>query len=202
MAKQDKQAQANAGKIDPAVANLAQFLPEGFKLEDFDVVGGLRPIITPELNQGTPIAGYIVALLDMPPREDGSKWKAILVNLLSPAKAKAGDEVISIEPGKDVLVPVGGNLGNNADLLNAASSVKQVFLGIFHVTGTLPTGKPSEMWVYEVRIAKGKAIPRTGQFALYNREPAASLPAGPAPGTDIRTADGKPAGSLVGNAQA
>jgi hypothetical protein len=196
MAK-DKQA-STVGKIDPKVAELAKFLPQGFTLDDFVVVGGLRPIVTPELNQEQPFAAKIVALLQMPPREDGSKWSAILAFLMSPAKAQAGDETVAIEAGKEVLIPVGGNLGNNADLLNAASSAENVYTGIFSVTGTLDTGKPSPMWVYEVRIAKNKPEKRTGQFALYNK-PAPELNAAPG---DVRKANGEPAGSLVGGASA
>ena len=197
MAKGQAGAQTTVGKVDPKIAELAKFLPPGFTLDDFVVVGGLRPIITPELNQEQPFAAKIVALLDMPPREDGSKWRAILGYLVSPAKARAGDETVTVEPGKEVLIPVGGNLGNNADLLNAAVSTDSVYTGIFAVTGTIDTGKPSPMWVYEVRIAKTKAEKRVGQFALYNK-PRNELPAA----GDIRDANGKPAGSMVGNASA
>lgn len=200
MAKNNQQAAGNVGKVDPKIAELAKFLPAGFTLDDFEVVGGLRPIVTPELNSEQPFAAKIVALLEMPPREDGSKWRAILAHLVSPAKASAGEETVTIEAGKEVLIPVGGNLGNNPDLLNAAVSPDSVFTGLFAVTGQLDTGKPSPMWVYEVRIAKSKPEKRIGQFALYNK-PVNQMGAGATPG-DIRDANGKPAGSLVGGATA
>ena len=195
MAKNTKQ---TAAKPEMNV-DLTKFLPEGFSLSDFDVVGGLRPICPPELNEGSPIVGWVVTLLDMPDREDGSKWQALLINLASTAKAKAGDDIVDVEPGQDVLIPVGGNLKNNADLLNAAVDPHKVVMGIFTVTGQQDVGKPSPMWTYDVRLAIKKAKTRDGAFALYNRPVAtpAQIPTTFIPRGEVMGANGKPA-QLVG----
>lgn len=150
--------------------DLSKYVPDGFDLSDFDVVGGLRPVCPPEVNQDNPVTGWIVALLDMPKRKsDGSEWRAILVQLTRPAKAKAGDDVVDVEAGKEILIPLSGSLKNNADLLNAAVDARKVTMGMFVVTGTMDIGKPSDMWVYEVRLALKKQIAREGAFALYNK---------------------------------
>lgn len=178
-----------------AMVDLAKFLPEGFNLEDFESVGGLRPICPPELNAETPVIGHVVALLDMPDRDDGSKWQALLIRLASTAQAKAGDEIVTVEAGKDILIPVGGNLKNNGDLLNAAVDQHKVTMGIFVVTGQIDVGKPSKMWSYDVKLALKKQIKREGSFALYNRPlpEVRQLVTG-----EVLNSDGSRAKSLVG----
>ena len=198
MAKTNDKAQMAKANEDTSIdlSKLAQFLPEGFDLSDFDTIGGLRPICAPEVNQGTPIMGYIVAELPMPVRKDGSAWSALLVRLISPAKAKAGNEVVTVEPGKDVLIPMGGNLGNNADLRNFAADAKNVFVGIFTVTGQQDVDKPSPMWVYDVKVNAKKPVARTGAFALYNKPAVAQLQ-GHASG-EVLNGNGQPVKSLIG----
>lgn len=184
-------------KLPGADIDLSKFLPEGFSLDDFQSVGGLRPICPPEVNAETPIVGWIVALLDMPARKaDGSAWQGLLVNLLTTAQAQTGDgEIVTVEAGKDVIIPVGGNLKVNQDLLAAAVDPRKVTCGIFSVTGKMNTGKQSDMWVYDVRLALKKQQAREGAFALYHKpaEPLASYHQG-----QVIDKDGKPVGRLVG----
>lgn len=160
------QDEKNVNKLD-----LAKFLPKGFTLDDFEVVGGLRPICPPELNQDAPIVGYVVSIIPMPKRKsDKSDWDCLLVTLLSTAQAKTSDgEIVTLEEGEDVLIPIGGSLKNNAGLLSSACDARKVVPGIFTVIGQVDTGKPSDMWEYEVRLAFKKAVPREGKFALYNK---------------------------------
>lgn len=184
-----------AKKTDTQVnVDLSKFLPEGFSLDDFEVVGGLRPICPPELNAESPVVGWVVACLPMPAREDGSQWSALLINLVSTAQAKAGDEIVTVEAGRDILIPVGGNLKNNGDLMAAAADPQRVVMGVFQVTGQQDVGKPSKMWVYEVKLALKKSIARTGAFALYNK-PTISI--GEMANQPIIGANGQPA-RLVG----
>jgi len=199
MASTKKNTPAAETSIDLAAAlkDVAQFLPEGFSLDDFQAVGGLRPICAPEYNTGKAVVGYIVAELDMPPRKDKSAWSAILVTLLSPAMAKAGEDIVEIPPGRDVLIPVGGSLRNNGDLRAAAADQESVFLGIFTVTGQIDVGKQSDMWDYDVRVALDKPKARTGAFALYNKPTAPALPAGFATG-EVLDRNGKSVHRLVG----
>ena len=183
--------------MNTILKDVAQFLPEGFSLDDFQSVGGLRPICAPEFNNAKPVLGYIVAELGMPPRKDKSTWTAILVTLLSPAMAKAGEDIVEIPPGRDVLIPVGGSLKNNGDLRAAAADQESVFLGIFTVTGQIDVGKQSDMWDYDVRVALDKPKARTGAFALYNKPAAPALPAGFATG-EVLDKNGKSVHRLVG----
>ena len=183
--------------MNTILKDVAQFLPEGFSLDDFQSVGGLRPICAPEFNNAKPVLGYIVAELDMPPRKDKSTWTAILVTLLSPAMAKAGEDIVEIPPGRDVLIPVGGSLKNNGDLRAAAADQESVFLGIFTVTGQIDVGQQSDMWDYDVRVALDKPKARTGAFALYNKPAAPALPAGFATG-EVLDKNGKSVHRLVG----
>ncbi len=196
MAKNDKK-QAAVEPTSGADIDLSKFLPEGFSLDDFQSVGGLRPICPPEVNAETPIVGWIVALLDMPARKaDGTSWQGLLINLMTTAQAQTSDgEIVTVEAGKDVIIPVGGNLKVNQDLLAAAVDPRKVTAGIFTVTGQLDVGKPSKMWVYEVRLALKKQKAREGAFALYHKpaEPLATYHQGQVIGKD-----GQAVGSLVG----
>jgi hypothetical protein len=175
--KQDKAAKAattakgNEAEHFEKKYDLAQFLPAGFSLDDFEKVGGLRPICPPEINAETPIVGYVFALLPMPKRKaDNSDWDGLLVKLLSTAQAKTVEgEIVTIEAGRDVIIPVSGALKNNQDLISAAVDPFLVTPAIFEVVGQLDTGKESKMWMYEVQLAFKKQVKRTGAFALYHK---------------------------------
>ena len=160
--------------------DLAKFLPEGFSLDDFESVGGLRPICPPHVNAGAPVVGYVVALLDMPPRKaDKTPWQGLLIHLLSTAQAEGQEgEIITVEAGKDIIIPVAGNLKVNQDLLGAAVDPRKVTAGIFTVTGTMDVGKQSEMWVYDVKLALKKQVARDGAFALYHKPQERLIPQG------------------------
>lgn len=201
------QAEAEFKKFSDA--ELAKFLPEGFSLDDFESVGGLRPICPPQVNAGAPVVGYIVALLDMPPRKaDQSNWQGLLIHLMSTAQAEGADgEIITVEAGKEIIIPVGGNLKVNSDLLNAAVDPRKVTAGIFTVVDTMDVGKQSLMWVYDVKLALKKQIAREGAFALYHKPAERLVPAAQANGGTPQFAqgqvvgkDGKPlTSSLVGS---
>ncbi len=178
--------------------DLSAFLPEGFSADDFKSVGGLRPICQPDLMQQFPVGGYIIGLLDMPKRKDGSDWQALLIELTGATKAKAGVEIVNIEKGKEVLVPLNGNLRNNPELLNAAVDPVNVYIGFLHCKGEVDVGKPSAMWDFEVKI-HSKTIKRTGKFLLNQRAPRVEvLPAAPIERGAITDSNGKSAGSMVG----
>jgi hypothetical protein len=179
--------------------DIKKFLPEGFDLSDFESVGGLRPICPPELNGETPVIGIPYALLDMPPRKsDKSAWQGILVHLLSTAQAQAGDEIVTVEKGKDIIIPVSGSLKANGDLLAAVVNTHKVTPAIFHVTGQMEVGKPSPMWVYDVKLAFKKQVPREGAFALYHRSAPVLTPAETVQRGEVLNANGQPVGRLVG----
>jgi hypothetical protein len=191
--------------------NLTAFLPKGFDAKDFDVVGGLRPICPPEsmTDPEQPTAGFVVSLLDMPDRKDGSKWSAFLVELTGNASCKVGDDIVVIPAGKEVLIPMSGKLKTNADLVSAAWDENLVYLGIFRVLGQVDVGKENPMWDFEVALHK-QTIPRTGKYALQlrtaresnaakaARDAVKQQPAAPIGKGDITDASGKSAGSMVG----
>lgn len=152
----------------PKQLNLAGLLPEGFEESDFAATGGLRPIVGPELLMEAPVVGWIVSRIEMPPREDGSKWDAFIVQLTGPCKAISDGDVIDMAKGDEVIIPISGALKNNREMTMAAMSPTQVFLGIFSVLGQKDVGRPSPMWVFDCRLHK-KTIPRVGTFALHNR---------------------------------
>lgn len=206
-AKKTTATQADASFKQWNEKELAQFLPEGFSLDDFESVGGLRPICPPQVNAGSPVVGYVVALLDMPPRKaDQSNWQGLLIHLLSTAQAEGADgEIIEVAAGKEIIIPVGGNLKVNSDLLNAAVDPRKVTAGIFTVVDTMDVGKQSLMWVYDVKLALKKQIPREGAFALYHKPAERLVPSTQANGGQqfaqgqVIGKDGKPmTSSLVG----
>ena len=179
--------------------DMKAFLPAGFTEDDFDIIGGLRPICQPETMMTHPVCGYVVALLDMPKRKDGSEWRALLIHLTGATKAKAGDDLINVEADNEVLVPVNGNLKNNPDLLNAACDSRAVYIAFLQCTGQLDVGKQSEMWNFEVKLSR-KSIVRQGRYALqqHNAVGVVSKEIPQLGKGAITDANGQPAGSMVG----
>lgn len=180
--------------------DMKAFLPEGFSEDDFDIVGGLRPICQPESMMQYPVAGFVVALLEMPQRKDKSDWRALLIHLTAATKAKAGEDIVEIEAGEEVLVPVNGNLKNNPDLLNAACDPNNVYVAMLVCTGAIDVGKQSDMWNFEVKLSR-KAIKRQGRYALHNRAVPAQLASGPSAPLErgaITDSKGQPVQSMVG----
>jgi hypothetical protein len=150
--------------------DISKFLPEGFSNEEFVTIGGLRPIVTPaiQFEKQSIVVGLLLGWVPMPPRpSDGSEWDAILVKLTGPTLAlAAGEETIEAKAGETVLIPVGGNLGNNHELYAASCDPKNVHLAIFAVTGQIKVNnQPSKMWSYDVKLHR-KSIPRTHETAL------------------------------------
>lgn len=179
----------------PAEVDMKAFLPAGMSEDDLSEVGGLRPICQPEEMQDSPVAGWVVAILDMPARKDKSEWQALLIETTGACRAKVGEEIRTIDAGEEVLIPLNGNLKNNPDLLNAAASQTHVFWAFLRCTGQVDLGKPSPMWSFLVKLNKKEPKPRTGKYALH----AVKVNVIPQLGRgDITNANGQPVGSMVG----
>lgn len=186
-----------ATKPKAADIDMKAFMPEGMSEDDLSVVGGLRPICQPEEMMGAPVGGWIIGILDMPPRKDKSEWRALLVETTGACRAKVGEEVQTIDAGEEVLIPLNGNLKNNPDLLNAAASDTHVFWGFLQCVGQVELGKPSPMWDFDVKLNKKSPKPRTGKYLLH--QSIARVEVIPQLGKDdITRANGQPAGSMVG----
>jgi hypothetical protein len=183
MAKKNEVTTNSDGHIEIDISHL---LPEGYAKDELVTVGGLRPIVGAELSfeRRSAIVGHLVALLDMPPRpslqnpNEKEPWQALLVRLSATAWAMVGADAVEVPAGKDVLVPLNGNLRQNHDLIGAAADQVNVWVGGLYVTGQVDLGVKGRnpMWNYSVQIHK-KPIPRTGAFALFNR-PTRALPPG------------------------
>jgi len=193
-------AKTNTAATAPKVEkfDMRAFLPEGFSESDFDVIGGLRPICQPETMMKYPVCGYVVALLDMPQRKDKSDWRALLIHLTGATKAKAGEDIVEVAAGEEVLVPINGNLKNNPDLLNAACDPRNVYIAWLQCVGQLDVGKASDMWNFEVKLSR-KSIQRQGRYALQQHNQVGVVKDIPQLGKgDITDANGKPQQSMVG----
>lgn len=192
-----------------AVLDMKAFLPQGMDEAELIKIGGLRPIAAAEVtyNEGAPVAGWIVAMLDMPPRlaidpakrKQGIKepWEAIVVELTAPTKAIVGEETVEIPAGKEVIIPVNANLKNNRELGLACFDPKNVFWGFFQIDPDAPQLELGEgrtaMWNYDVRLHP-KPKERTGAYALnLVRRPALN---GPAPTGQVVDESGKPVGNM------
>lgn len=191
MAKEQKKNDAKVTEDGMIKIDIGALLPEGYAKDDLVTVGGLRPIVPAEVTfeRRSPIVGYLLTVIDMPLRpkignpSEKEPWQTLLVRLTQPAFAQVGDDVKEIPAGKDVVVPINGNLRNNHDLLGAAVDQQNVWLVAMYVEGQIPMkDNKNDMWSYVVQIHK-KAIARTGPFALFNRISRA-LPPGTAKASD------------------
>lgn len=202
-------AKKDATEPKKAVLDMKAFLPQGMDEAELVKIGGLRPIAASEVtyNEGAPVAGWIVAMLDMPPRlaidpakrKQGIKepWEAIVVELTAPTKAIVGEETVEIPAGKEVIIPVNANLKNNRELGLAAHDPKNMFWGLFSIDQDNPQIELGEgrtaMWNYDVRLHR-KPKERTGAYALnVVKRPALN---GPAPTGQVVDAQGQPAGNM------
>ena len=173
MAKTNAQ-QAAAAPKSAKDFKLGASLPEGFSDDEFETIGSLRPICQPESMMDHPVGGELIALLDMPPRKDKSQWKAFLIHLLAPTMARAGEDLVEVSAGEKVLVPVSGSLKTNTELLGAACDPHRIWIVKIQCVGQIDVGKQSDMWSFDVKRSK-KTLPRTGEYALSNFQPAGML---------------------------
>ena len=183
----------------PAI-DLAAFLPEGMDNEELVDTGGLRPIVQADTMMEHPVAGWLIAVLDMPPREDKSPWRAILVETTGATRAKVGEDTnVPVEAGCEVLIPLSGNLANNSQLLDALADDASMSWGIFQTQGQVNVGKPSPMWDIKVRLhPKPKA--RTGKYLRHTVEAqfAASRRPTQLGRGEVQDTNGKAVTSMVG----
>lgn len=174
MAKDKNQTQATEGNQDDF--DYSKFLPEGFEAKELRKIGGLTPIYAGKLaleQKWSPCVGYIVAMetLDMGEDEEPKQRyrEFLIIEVSAPTKGVLGpkneQEIVDVEKGGQILMPLSGNLKNIKSLRAAAGDSKRVYVGVFRVTGQKDTGRPTEMWVIDARIHP-KTIERTGRFDL------------------------------------
>lgn len=180
--------EANPGMSEGDDFDFSKFLPEGYDAKDLRKVGGLTPIYAPKLafeQKWDPVVGFIdrVMVLDMGEeiKDEKQRYRPFLVvELTSPNKGAVGpkseQEVVSLNKGDDILVPVSGSIKNVKALEIAATDPANVYLGMFRVLGEKDlqqAGKPSPMWVIDARL-HSKTKKREGRFLLSpinSREP-------------------------------
>lgn len=176
MAKNDKNTAPAADVKDDF--DYSQFLPEGYDAKELRKVGGLTPIYAagPAYeNKWPPCAGWIVGIevLDMGGEHKDPKQRfRPFLRLESTCKTKAAvgkkreQEIVDIDVGQDILMPLSGNIRNVKEIQIASADPKNTYLGIFRVTGSRQVNdEPSEMWVIDSRLHP-KARVREGRFLL------------------------------------
>ena len=160
--------------------DLLQYLPEGMDLKDLHKTGGLTPTYSPKhaLDGAFPrVAGYIDRIMVLPTMAQGKDDEftpvmILLRELVKPTKATVGRDddrqVVDVEAGKDILIPLTGNLKNNKELINALADQSKVYFCVAKVVGQQKVNnQPSKMWVWDLRICdKSQAKPREGIYAL------------------------------------
>jgi hypothetical protein len=192
MAKNDPKDQ----KTSHSPVDVAKYLrAAGFTDDDikgFTTVGGLQPIVSAEVSFGhEPVIGWLVDVHDMPKRESLNKdkrmagikedWRTYLFVLVHQTTALQGEDLLTVDKGKEVRVPENGNLKNNAELQAAAMDQEYIYPVALFVTGQLDTseGKLNPMWNYEVKINWNLRVPRTSQAAYAHRKSPLALQASP-----------------------
>lgn len=192
MAK-DKQKAAQTSTGAEAAFDWSQYLPEGYAAEDLQKVGSLTPIYSFQNaydEKWAPVIGLPVeiSMRDMGKEIEDPKQRFrefLTVELKVATKATRGSkdeqEIVDLEPGQDILVPMGGNIRNIRELRASVTHAAGVPLVALRVEGQLELrqpGKPSPMWVVDVNIHP-KLAPRTGRFTLAAASTGApELPAG------------------------
>lgn len=185
----------------------------GFSEQELLDIGGMDPIAAAEVTfeSSSPVAGWLIGEKEMPPRMSidparrarGEKedWSALIVLLTASTNAYVGEEVVEVEAGRRVIIPVGGNLGNNMELLQKAHDPKFCFWVFIDCNGQVQLDKQrNPMWNYTVKCSpKGKARESEGSLSLPRPRnlPRLTTPNGTVPG-QVVSRDGQPVQSLVG----
>lgn len=153
-------------------------LPEGFDVKGFEKTGGLAPIYSPKEaheNGFEPLIGYAVRTQLLPPIQQGKETfipEMIMVRAIRPTKAvtgkrRDGQEIVDVNVGDYVMVPITGNIGTNERLLAACDDPNEVSLVGFRVTGTRQVNDmPSPMWVWEMMVHQKKTLRKGTEFEL------------------------------------
>lgn len=159
------------------IFDYSQYLPAGYDAKDLKSIGGLTPIYAAELalaQNWAPAVGWMdrITVIDMDADEKDLKQRfREFIIMQSTVKTKGirgkrdDREIIDVMPGDDILVPMSGNIKNISVLRAALADNDKVYLGVFRVTGTKNTGRPTDMWTIESFIHP-KHAPREGRFAL------------------------------------
>ena len=199
-------APSNATKNGIDVSIDASILPEGFSAAEFQVTGQLTPIYAAKdayESRWPKLIGFMKGIEQLPTVGEGATaYTPMMIRFKVIAATKAiqgsGDkqETVDIPVGGEVLLPISGNLKNNAKILSAANNPNEYFLCQVVAVGQVKTGKPSPMWELNVQLhPKGQRRAGT-EFALMVAAPTALL----------QTADGSvydPAtGQIVSNGSA
>lgn len=157
----------------------SKYLPEGFEAADLKKLGGLTPIYSAEAaveHKLPPCVGWMdrIEKLDIGGEKEKNHDQRyrdfIRVQLTYATKGitGAGDnaELVEVNAGEDILMPMSGAIKNIVSLRAAISDPSKVYLGFFRPTGEqLDTGRPSPMWVIDAQLHP-KSVKREGRFAL------------------------------------
>lgn len=207
--KKDTKNGETIAEASPAGFDWGNYLPDGYEAKDLREVGLLTPMYIPEMAMELgfpPLFGKIDRIETLPTQRLGQRdqWTPRIIRMVSLVKTKAVSgtkedrQVVDINPGDDVVFPIGGVLGVNRELMLAATDEKTVWTMGIRVRGTKPIkDRPQDAWDWEVMVHP-KTEPRSGRFAFPQAggEEARQLGA-TAPG-QVLNKDGSPAGSLIG----
>lgn len=171
MSKAKTQTAPNADKFD-----YSAYLPEGVELTDVYKTGGLTPIFSPEqaFTEELVVAGWIDRIFSLPTQRENKEdeytpymimLREIHTDTMGTQKDTQGNNApIEVKKGKDILIPITGNLKTNRELITAVMDPTQSHFGIFRVVGTMKLDQPTPMWVWDCRLVT-KTRPRAGVFA-------------------------------------
>jgi hypothetical protein len=151
----------NKNGIDTSIDK--SVLPEGFSAEEFQLTGQLTPIYAAKdaFEERWPkLIGFMKGIEELPTvregKDDAYTPMMIRFKVIAATKGIQGKddkrEIVEIPIGSEVLLPISGNLRNNAKLLAAATNPNEYFLAQVVATGQVRVGKPSPMWELNVQL--------------------------------------------------
>ena len=145
----------------------------------------------------TPLAGYIIDLLDMPPIDQGKgkpalDWQAFVFLVTYPTKGiDREDNVIDVAPGEEVIIPATFQIQHA--LARFAKDEKVMHEIAVQPKSKVDIGGGKSFWTYRV-VSTGKTKERGAVYALTPpAKAAAQLPEGSVGTFDPVTGEVKPA---------
>lgn len=162
----------------PKAFDYSQYVPEGMSAKDLSIVeSSLVPIYSAQEafeNNWAPACGWLDRFVVLPEQRKGTKDafipKAIKLVLEVPTKGLKGTkderEECDVAKGEELLVMINGQMLQNKELLAAVADEKNIYYAVFRIKGTKDVDRPSEIWDYEVMIAKSHPKKREGRFAI------------------------------------
>lgn len=172
--KNEKTNGSQSESTEPAVTQAAA-LAKQEPVDEWEELPTDRRIYAPDTCKGTPLVGYLLDCIEMPPHEKFGAWAAYIFKLTEPCQVEDIDgDVVTADVGAEVLLVRTAKLKELERFIVPSHILKVRVQPLKKVD--VPAG---QMWTYRVDGSKNTMRPRGKLQMLASQRPIAQLPPAP-----------------------